>query len=62
MSHYARAQCETAQGLILSGEYVHAIVALRCALKQTTSRRVWSKLMLAIRELSRIAPTVDHTS
>jgi len=38
MSLYARAQCETAQGLILSGEYTHAIVALRCALKQTTNR------------------------
>lgn len=56
MSPYARAQCETAQGLILSGEYAHAIVALRCALKQTSDRRAWSKLMLALRALSKIAP------
>lgn len=35
-------------------DYSGAVRALRAALKQTTNRRAWSKLMLAIRELNRV--------
>ncbi len=55
MSPIARVHCSTAQGLILSGHYDLAIVQLRSAIKGTSNRKAWSKLMLAIRELSRIA-------
>lgn len=55
MSPSARNQCEFAVQEIHAGNYEAAILFLRTALKNTPNRRAWSKLMLAIRELSRVA-------
>lgn len=55
MSPYARLHCTAAMELIKHGHYGHAIDNLRLAIKGTSDRRAWSKLMLAIRELQRVA-------
>ena len=55
MTEFAKLHCVAAQALIANGHYAHAIDNLRHALRGTTNRKAWSKLMLAIRELSRIA-------
>lgn len=54
MSPLAQSCCRNAVQYIHVGHYAHAIFAIRTALKQTSDRRAWSKLMLAIRELSRL--------
>lgn len=54
MTEHARTFCRDAQRYIVAGQYANAIAYLRLALKQTSDRRAWSKLMLAIRELNRI--------
>ena len=56
MNSQGRNHCDTAMRLIRANEYGAAILHLRCALRQTGDRKAWSKIMLAIRELSRIAP------
>lgn len=60
MSDHAKTFCRDAQRLIVAGQYADAIAYLRLALRQTTNRRAWSKLMLAIRELSCIVPAVNE--
>ena len=56
MTEFAKLHCVAAQALITNGHYADAIANLRAALKGTSNRKAWSKIMLAIRELSRIAP------
>lgn len=46
--------CRLAMELIHRNEYEAAIVMCRQALTHSPPRRAWSKLMLAIRELSRV--------
>ena len=55
MTPFARGLCRAAQIQIRNGDYALAIGNLRSALRRTTDRRAWSKLMLAIRELSKLA-------
>ena len=55
MLEIARVDCLAAMNQIQEGDYALAIVHLRHALRGTHNRRAWSKIMLAIRELSRIA-------
>ncbi len=55
MSPAARLACSDAMEDIERGDYRSAINELRSALRGTSNRKAWSKLMLAIRELSRIA-------
>ena len=55
MTPSAKGQCKCAMVNIEVGDYLAAIDNLRRALKGTSDRRVWSKLMLAIRELSKIS-------
>lgn len=55
MSLVARAYCNLAIVDIQLGNHEEAIDWLRYALRQTTDRKAWSKIMLAIRELSRAA-------
>ena len=54
MSPRARTHAHLASMYVLIGDYPSAISCLRIAIKGTTNRRAWSKLMLALRELSRI--------
>lgn len=54
MNTTATLSCHCAMDAIMAGNYGSAISHLRTALKYTTNRRAWSKLMLAIRELSRL--------
>ena len=56
MTSTGRGHCQIAMQHIERGQYQWAIDHCRLALRQTHNRRAWSKLMLAIRELSRIAP------
>jgi hypothetical protein len=56
MTEHARTFCNDARKLIIAGRYQDAIAYLRLALPQVSDRRAWSKIMLAIRELSRIVP------
>lgn len=58
MTQFGKLHCFAAQALIANGHYQEAIDNLRAALRQTSDRRAWSKLMLAIRELSKIVPAV----
>lgn len=51
----ARADCESAMTFIKCGDYATAIILLRAAHRTLAPGKAWSKLMLAIRELSRIA-------
>jgi Tfp pilus assembly protein PilF len=46
--------CQLAMELICAGDYAAAQHECRQALRFTRNPRAWSKLMLAIRELSRI--------
>jgi len=55
MSLAFRRSCLLAMELINAGDYAAAQHECRQALKYCADRRAWSKLMLAIRELSRIA-------
>lgn len=55
MEPFARTLCRAAQLQIRNGDYALAIGNLRSALRRTTDRRAWSKLMLAIRELSKLS-------
>ncbi len=55
MTPLARDYCEFAMHNIREGQIAPAIRCLRFALRETTDRKAWSKLMLAIRELSRVA-------
>lgn len=55
MTTTGRDHCSSAMQHITRGQYAWAIQHLRLALQQTHDRRVWSKLMLAIRELNRVA-------
>jgi hypothetical protein len=57
MNPKGRAACQIAVKAITMGQYAVAQEYLRLALKYTTDRRAWSKIMLAIRELSRVLPT-----
>lgn len=54
MTQFARTLCRAAQVQIANGDYVLAIANLRAALRRTDNRQAWSKLMLAIRELSKL--------
>lgn len=56
MTEHARQFCCDAQRLIVAARYADAIAYLRLALRQTSDRRAWSKLMLAIREINRLIP------
>jgi Flp pilus assembly protein TadD len=56
MTPYARIACDQAIFNINLGQFEMAIACLRDALRGTHDRKAWSKLMLAIRELNRIAP------
>lgn len=56
MSPAARLNLKLAAFRIGVANYDGAIRCLRLALKETQDRRAWSKIMLAIRELHRIAP------
>jgi len=56
MSPAARLNLKLATFRIGVANYDGAIRCLRLALKETQDKRAWSKIMLAIRELSRIAP------
>ena len=56
MEPFARTLCRAAQLQVQAGKYELAIANLRAALRRTSNRQAWSKLMLAIRELSKIAP------
>ena len=58
VTEHARQFCNDARKLIVAGRYQDAIAYLRLALPQVHNRRAWSKLMLAIRELSKIVPAV----
>lgn len=62
MNPIVRTSLEAAAWNIHAGWYDLAITELRYALKYCSDRRAWSKIMLALRALSRIAPTVDRTS
>lgn len=55
MGPYARKACQQATWNIHQGDYTMAIACLKDALHGTHNRKAWSKLMLAIRELVRIA-------
>lgn len=55
MSPHAQVCCNLATTAIHVGNYHVAIKCLREALAGTSNRRAWSKLMLAIRELQRVA-------
>jgi hypothetical protein len=59
MTPMARAYCHDAMRNILEGDYDQAKLALRIALRETRNPRAWSKLMLAIRELSRVTPSAS---
>ncbi len=59
MTDHAIHCCKLAQLSIRQGFYQDGINYLRAALKQTSDRRAWSKIMLAIRELSRILPATS---
>ena len=54
MSPAAILDARLAARAIRLGEFLAARQFLRSALRGTTDRRAWSKLMLAIRELSRV--------
>lgn len=56
MSPSARTACSQAIDNINAGQFDMAIACLRDALRGTHNRRAWSKIMLAIRELSRVVP------
>lgn len=56
MSPNARNHCTAAMNLICANEYGAAILNLRSALRECHNRRAWSRLMLAIRELSKVTP------
>lgn len=56
MTLHGQTLCRAAMWNVREGQYTRAIILLRAALQQTTDRRAWSKLMLAIRELGRVAP------
>jgi hypothetical protein len=61
MNTFAKLHCSAAIALIEHGHYPEAIDNLRAALRLTHDRRVWSKLMLAIRELGKLArPAEAH--
>ena len=62
MNTTATLSCHCAMDVIMAGDYGSAISHLRTALKNTTNPRAWSKIMLAIRELSRIAPESEGTA
>lgn len=62
MSPSARQACDQAVANIHAGNFEMAIACLRDALRGTCNRRAWSKIMLAIRELSRIAPESEDTA
>ena len=55
MSPLSKSYCALAIADIRAGNHEEAIDWLRYALRQCSNPRAWSKLMLAIRELSRIA-------
>lgn len=54
MTPTAQTHCRIAMSDIRNGFYPSALLQLRAALAGTSNRRAWSKLMLAIRELSRL--------
>ena len=57
MTSLAKSYCNLAIADIRAGNFEEARDWLRYALRLTSNRRAWSKLMLAIRELSRITPS-----
>jgi Tfp pilus assembly protein PilF len=54
--------CQLAMELIRAGDYAAARYECHRALHFVPNRRAWSKIMLAIRELSRIAPEREGTA
>lgn len=62
MTPVARIHAESAIVAIHMGCPIAAISHLRSALRGCSNLRAWSKIMLAIRELSRIAPESEDTA
>lgn len=66
MNPIVRVALIDARNLLMAGHVQPALDALQYARRNLTpgigQGRAWSKIMLAIRHLSRIAPTADRTS
>ena len=62
MEPFAKRLCHAAALQIRAGQYKLAIGNLRAALRRTSNKQAWSKIMLAIRELSKLVPPSAATS
>ena len=56
MEPFAKRLCHAAALQVRVGQYELAIGNLRAALRRTSNKQAWSKIMLAIRELSKLVP------
>ena len=56
MEPFAKRLCHAAALQVRARQYELAIGNLRAALRRTSNKQAWSKIMLAIRELSKLVP------
>lgn len=57
MNETCKQNCLDAMDYIRCGDYIQARLCLKAAAPRIVNPRAWSKIMLAIRELSRLSPS-----